>query len=119
MAFIVPVVRKEYNLYGQRRQIVTLAKSGRSNSTPVRIVSVESLERNLAAKQALHARRLRQTSASVSAPESPASAGQRRCSRRISIRHFSSADSTESNATTDSTRRRVQFSHIVEIENFR
>jgi hypothetical protein len=132
MAFIVPVVRKDFNLYGQRKQSVTLAKPGRSNSTPIRIVSVgkfenlnvlnyvslllESLERNLAARQAFQAKRLRQTSASVSAPDSPAQVGQRRHSRRISIRHFHSADSTESSTTTDSSKRRVHFGHCEEIE---
>jgi len=115
MAFIVPVVRKDYNLYGSSKNTPTLSKTGRSNSTPVRIISVESIERNFARQAA--ARRLRQNSSSISSsqnsPNSPATS-QRQPNRRISIRHFS-ADSTESNTTTDS-RRRVRFGHCEEIE---
>lgn len=114
MAFIVPVVRKDYNLYGANKHPASLSKTGRSNSTPIRVISIESIERNFA-KQAA-ARRLRQNSSSVSSStNSPASVSQRRSSRRISIRHLSSADSTESNATTDS-KRRVRFGHCEEIE---
>lgn len=40
---------------------------------------------------------------------------QRRSSRRISVKKFSSLDSNESNATTDS-KRRVRFGHCEEIE---
>lgn len=71
-----------------------------------------SLDRSLTG-QTFHAKRLRQASASVSAPDSPTSVGPRRCSRRISIRHLNS-ESTDSSTTTDSSKRRVHFSTTFE-----
>jgi hypothetical protein len=70
------------------------------------------------ARQAAISRRQRQYSTCTTAsstPNSPASVGHRRSSRRISIRHLNSAESTDSNVTTDS-KKRVHFGHCEEIE---
>ncbi|KAI6188203.1 hypothetical protein M3Y98_00328800 [Aphelenchoides besseyi] len=108
MAFIVPVMKKDYNLYNSHKSPVN-TRSRRSNSTPVKIT--------LPAEQMVPSRRST-TKTTVDHTRSvpvPAVVCRRDSNRRrISVRHLSSTDSTESNSTDDS-RRRVRFGICVEI----
>ncbi|KAI6215155.1 hypothetical protein M3Y94_00352200 [Aphelenchoides besseyi] len=107
MAFIVPVMKKDYNLYGGHKSPNN--RSRRSNSTPIKM--------SLPAEQVVSSRRSTTKTAldytrSVPVPAVVCRRDSNR--RRISVRHLSSTESTESNSTDDS-RRRVRFGICVEI----
>ncbi|KAI6240866.1 hypothetical protein M3Y99_00394500 [Aphelenchoides fujianensis] len=112
MAFIVPVMKKDYNLYaGSPKGTVIRAKVGRSNSSPVKV--------SLPAERIFMERRPTRNSYEHrhSVPAVPATnfANRRRNSRRVSVRHLSSTESTESTCTDDS-KRRVRFGICEEYE---